>query len=189
MIKAGWGAPTHEKPSQKAPHQRWNDLMWAHRWSPNQGREARMRLHGCTNLEELIWVNKSQMVSQSTSDNICIPNVVLLQKWWCGTNNGNKIIPEWFTVFPSGELQLNSSLSLFLCLLKKEDSIVTFKLLNTTLVYSILIYHKQCGTSCGDTLPQWLHLHVSCVCPWTTVCSKTVFPPLSGLNERCILHF
>lgn len=50
--------------------------MWAHRWSPNQGRGAKLRLHGCTDLEELILANKSQMVSQSISDNICIPNVV-----------------------------------------------------------------------------------------------------------------
>lgn len=52
--------------------------MWEQRWSPNQGREAKLRLHGCTDLEELIWANKSQMVSQSASDNICIPNVVFV---------------------------------------------------------------------------------------------------------------
>lgn len=52
--------------------------MWAHRWSPNQGRGAKLRLHGCTDLEELILANKSQMVSQSISDNICIPNVVFV---------------------------------------------------------------------------------------------------------------
>lgn len=52
--------------------------MWAHRWSPNQGREAKLRLHGCTDLEELILANKSQLASQSTSDNISIPNVVFV---------------------------------------------------------------------------------------------------------------